>query len=111
MNYTWQTLRASDGLIETVDAWPTLDAVLAEIAASNWEEPSNRWLSFVVDEAGQVVAVALFGPGLELMVIVSDGRCMRHPVPAFYREHGIGQPEPHHEETQRRGTGLPGGHP
>ena len=39
------------------------------------------------DEAtGDVVVVALFGPGMELLVAASDGRQLRFPVPEFYRE-------------------------
>lgn len=84
--FTWQTLRAGDGRIETVDHWPTLGEVIWEMACSSWEEPGNHWLSYVVDAAGQVVATAIFGPEMELLVTVSDGRRLRFPVPEFYRE-------------------------
>jgi hypothetical protein len=84
--FTWQTLRASDGRIETVDAWPTLGAVIWEMACSSWEEPGNAWLSYVVDESGQVVATAIFGPDDSLLVTISDGRQLRLPMPEFYRE-------------------------
>jgi hypothetical protein len=51
-----------------------------------WEEPGKHWLSYVVDADGLVVATAVFGPELELLVTVSDGRRRRFPVPEFYRE-------------------------
>ncbi|AMV40261.1 hypothetical protein [Planctomyces sp. SH-PL62] len=83
--FTWQTLRASDGRIETVDAWETLAAVIWEMACTSWEEPGNHWLSYVVDDAGQVVATALFGPEESLLVTISDGRQLCLPMPEFYR--------------------------
>ena len=85
--FTWQTLKASEGRIETVEHYPTLQAVIWEMACSSWEEPGNAWLSYVVaDETGHVVATALFGPGLELLLTISDGRQLTLPVPEFYRE-------------------------
>ena len=52
-----------------------------------WEEPGNQWLSYVVDDAtGEIAATAIFGPGLVLLVTVSDGRRLCFPVPEFYRE-------------------------
>lgn len=86
--FTWRTLRASDGRIETVDAWETLGAVIWEMACTSWEEPGNDWLSYVVDDAGQVVATALFGPEQSLLVTISDGRQLRLPMPEFYRTEG-----------------------
>jgi hypothetical protein len=93
--FVWHTVRGLDGRVETVDGWEALDALIAEMAVSSWEEPGNGWASYVTDDAtGEVVAVAIFGPGLELLVTVADGRQLRYPVPEFYREHGIGcQPE------------------
>jgi hypothetical protein len=89
--FVWHTVRGLDGRIELVDGWESLDALIAEMADSSWEEPGNGWASYVTDDtAGEVVAVAIFGPGLELLVAVSDGRQLRYPVPEFYREHGIG---------------------
>ena len=85
--FTWQTLRASDGRLETVDCWPSLGAVIWEMACTCWEEPGNQWLSYVVDDAtSEIVATAIFGPGLVLLVTVSDGRRLCFPVPEFYRE-------------------------
>ena len=85
--FTWQTLRASDGRLETVDRWPSLGAVIWEMACTCWEEPGNQWLSYVVDDAtGEIAATAIFGPGLVLLVTVSDGRRLCFPVPEFYRE-------------------------
>ena len=89
--YVWHVVRGAERRVETIDGWPTLEAVLAEMAASSWEEPDQGWASYVTDQAtGDVAAVALFGPGLELLVAVADGRQLRFPVPDFYREHGIG---------------------
>lgn len=87
--FTWQTLRAKDGLIQTVDGWASLEEIIGEMASSSWEEPSNQWLSFVFDETtGHVVATGLFGPEGELLVSVSDGRQLRFPMPEFYRDTG-----------------------
>jgi len=92
--YVWNTVRGKDGRVEIVDGWDSLDALLAEMAASSWEEPSNVWASYVTDDAtGEVVIVALFGPELELLVTVSDGRQLRYPVPEFYRQAGDGDQE------------------
>jgi hypothetical protein len=45
--------------------------------------------SYVTDDStGEAVAMALFGPGTELLVAVSDGRLLRFPVPERYREFG-----------------------
>jgi hypothetical protein len=35
------------------------------------------------------VAVAMFGPGTQLLVAVADGRQLTFPVPERYREPGI----------------------
>jgi hypothetical protein len=89
--YVWHVVRASDGRVQLVDGWETLDGVIAEMANSSWEEPDNRWVSYVTDEStGEAVAVALFGPGTELLVAVSDGSMLRFPVPERYRKDGIG---------------------
>ena len=88
--YTWHVVRAGDGRVELVDSWETLDVVIAEMASSSWEEPDNKWASLVTDEStGDAVAVALFGPGMELLVSVSDGRQLCFPVPERYREEAI----------------------
>lgn len=87
--FIWQTVRASDGRLETVDGWTTLGEIIWEMACSSWEEPGNAWLSYVVEEAtGQVVATAIFGPEGELLVTLADGRRFRFPVPEFYRTCG-----------------------
>jgi hypothetical protein len=89
--YVWHVVRAGDGRVGLVESWETLDAVIAEMASSSWEEPDNRWASYVTDDStGEAVAVALFGPELQLLVAVSDGRQLRFPVPERYREHEIG---------------------
>ena len=85
--YVWHVVRAGDGHVELVDGWESLDAVIAEMADSSWEEPDNRWVSYVTDDStGEAVAVALFGPGTELLVTVSDGRQLRVEMPERYRE-------------------------
>lgn len=84
--FVWQTLRADSGRVELVDRWPTLAAVVWEMACSSWEEPGNHWLSYVVDDAtGEVAATGIFGPGGELLVTLGDGRRFTFPVPEFYR--------------------------
>ena len=51
---------------------------------------SNQWLSYVVDDAtGEIAATAIFGPGLVLLVTVSDERRLCFPVPEFYREAAV----------------------
>jgi hypothetical protein len=86
--YLWHVVRAGDGRVEQVDGWETLDSVITEMAESSWEEPDNKWVSYVTDDStGEEVAVAIFGPGTELLVTVSDGRQLRFPVPIRYREH------------------------
>lgn len=85
--YAWHVVRAKDGRVELVDGWDSLDAVIAEMAASSWEEPDNTWVSYVTDDTtGDAMAVALFGPGQELLVAVSDGRQLRFEMPERYRE-------------------------
>ncbi len=84
--FTWHILRLAEGRIETVDAWPTLAAVVWEMACSSWEEAGNHCLSYVVEEAtGLIAATAVFRPELELLVTASDGRRWRFPLPEFYR--------------------------
>lgn len=85
--YVWRTVRGRDGRIGMIDGWESLDALLAEMAASSWEDPGNAWASYVTDDAtGEVVAVALFGPGMEVLVAVSDGRQLSLSVPERYRD-------------------------
>jgi hypothetical protein len=85
--FTRNAVRGADNRVEIVDGWPSLDAVLAEMAASAWEEPSNTWMNFVVnDETGEVVASSLFGPGLDLLITCADGRRLRVEIPAQYSE-------------------------
>lgn len=92
--YVWNTIKGTDGRVEVVDGWESLDALLAEMAASSWEEPGNARASYVTDDAtGDVVIVALFGPERVLLVTVSDGRQLRYPVPEFYRQAGDGDQE------------------
>jgi hypothetical protein len=89
--FVWHVVKAGDGRVELVDGWESLDAVIAEMAASSWEEPDNRWVSYVTDDStGDAVAMALFGPGMELLVTVSDGRQLCFPVPECYREGATG---------------------
>lgn len=84
--FIWRSLRVKEGRIEEIDGWETLGAVVWEMACSSWEEPGNDWLSYIVDDAtGQVVATAIFGPEMELLVTLADGRRMRFPEPEFYR--------------------------
>lgn len=85
--FTWNVVRARDGRTETVDGYESLDAVLEEMASSVWETPSNEWVNYVTGEAtGEVVATAIFGPGLELLVTFADGRRMNVPMPERYRQ-------------------------
>jgi hypothetical protein len=93
--YLWHVVRAGDGRVELVDGWESLDAVIAEMALSSWEEPDNRWVSYVTDDSSrEAVAVVIFGPGTEFLVAVSDGRLLRFPVPPRYRDDAIGGDSP-----------------
>ena len=58
------------------------------MACWSWEEPGNRWLSYVVDAARLVVATAIFGPDDALLVTLTDGRRLCFPVPEGYRAEG-----------------------
>jgi hypothetical protein len=88
--YVWYVERAGGDRVQQVDGWTTLDGVIAEMATSSWEDPCNAWTSYVTDDStGEAVAVALFGPDLELLVAVSDGRQLRFPMPDRYREHAL----------------------
>ena len=83
--YTCHTLHSRDRRIETVGGWESLDEVVAAMAATSWEEPSNYWVSYVTDATGEAVALGLFGLGLDLLVVVADGRQLRFPMPERYR--------------------------
>lgn len=83
--YTWKVASGRDK-VETIEGYETLEDVLQEMAASSWEDDTNEWVSFVVDEdTGHVVATGLFGPDRSLLVTVADGRVYTVPVPEFYR--------------------------
>ena len=85
--FTWRTLNAATGRIETVEAYPTLDDAIADMAVLAWEDPGNHWLDYVVNEAtGEVAATGLFGPGLELLITIADGRRMGFEMPEGYQE-------------------------
>lgn len=85
--YVWNVLRGKDNRVETVEGSASLDAVIDNLAATSWEEPSNSWLSYVTDDStGEVVATALFGPGLVLLVTLADGRRLTFEMPESYRE-------------------------
>jgi hypothetical protein len=87
MSVTWHTLRVTDGKIEAIECYPTLDDCIRNMALLAWEEPSNAWFDYVTDdESGEAVAVALFGPGLELLVTCADGRQLNFEMPERYRE-------------------------
>ena len=79
---TWHTAGAEK--TEVVESFPDVEAALAELASSSWEEPTNRWISYLTDERGEAVAVAIFGPARELLVAVSDGRQLAFAMPEFY---------------------------
>ena len=62
--YLWHVVRAGDGRVELVDGWETLDALIAEMADSSWEEPDNRWVSYVTDDStGEAVVRVRAGHG------------------------------------------------
>lgn len=101
--YAWHVVRGADGRVEAIDAWQSLDAVIAEMVAISWDQPDCDWASYVTDDdTGAVAAVALFGPDRELLISVADGRQLRFPAPDIYRKQCI---------TCDDGTGVKGARP
>jgi hypothetical protein len=72
MTFTWNVVRGSDGKVEIVEGYASLDEAVAEMA-NYWDDTSNAWGNFVTDEAGEVVATAIYA-GEELLVSCADGR-------------------------------------
>ena len=85
MSFTWNTMGVGDHRVKEVDAFPTLEEVLANMATLAWEDSTNHLVDYVTDdERGEVVAVAIFGPEKELIVTISDGRIIRYQMPHKY---------------------------
>jgi hypothetical protein len=83
----WQTVWAGTGDMEVVEAYHTLEDALRDLQILAWEEPSNCWVDYFMDEqSGEAVAVAIFGPEQELLVTCADGRRLTFEMPEQYRE-------------------------
>ncbi len=84
--YTWCTMSTRDRRVQEVDCWPTLDEALASMAKQSWENTSRRLVDWISNEAGEVVAVSIYGPELKLLVACSDGRRLEFEVPEYYKD-------------------------
>ena len=84
--YHWNTMSIKKGVPEVVDCWPTLDEAVAAMAKDSWEDTSRKLVDWITDENGEVVAVSIYGPELELLVTCSDGRRLLFPVPERYKD-------------------------
>lgn len=84
--YTWCTMSTRDRRVQEVDCWPTLDEMLASMAKQSWENTSLRLVDWISNEAGEVVAVSIYGPELKLLVACSDGRRLEFEVPEYYKD-------------------------
>jgi hypothetical protein len=82
---TWFTMGIDNHKVQEVDIYPTLEEVLAAMASTAWEDDSNKLVDWITDEE-RVVAVAIFGPGKELLVTCADGRQLRFEMPERYKE-------------------------
>lgn len=78
--FTWNTMSTRDRRVQEVDSWPSLDEALASMA-TKLEDTSRRLVDWITDEGGEVVAVSIYGPGLELLVACADGRRLEFPMP------------------------------
>jgi hypothetical protein len=84
---TWHTIQADTGHMEIVEAFDGLEEALAEMRLLAWEEPSNRYADYLLDQnTGEAVVVAIFGPEQELLVTCADGRRLSFPMPDSYRQ-------------------------
>jgi demethoxyubiquinone hydroxylase (CLK1/Coq7/Cat5 family) len=72
MTFQWYVVRGSDGTVEAVEGYDSIDDALVEMANAS-DDLSNEWLSYLVDEAGTIVATAIYA-GQELLVSCADGR-------------------------------------
>jgi hypothetical protein len=83
----WNTFDALTGKTEPVEAFHSLEDAIKDMTLLAWDSPTNRWSDVLVDEnTGEVVAVAVFGPELELIIACADGRLLRFERPETYKE-------------------------
>jgi hypothetical protein len=81
----WHTVRAATGRMEVIEAYHTLEDAIKDMAILAWEEPSNCYADYLMDEqTGEAVAVAIFGPEMELIVTCADGRHLTFSMPESY---------------------------
>jgi hypothetical protein len=84
--YTWHTMSTRDKRVQEVDSWPSLDEALSAFATQSWEDTSRRLVDYITDEDGQVVAVSIYGPNLELLVACARRRTLTMPVPEYFKD-------------------------
>jgi hypothetical protein len=86
MILTWNTMSTATKRVQEVDDWPTLDEAIAAMAKDSWEDTSRKLVDWLTDENGEVVAVSIFGPELELLISCADGRQLRFFMPERYQD-------------------------
>jgi hypothetical protein len=87
MSFTWNTMALNNPKRQEVDVFPTLGEVLECMAALAWEDATNKLVDYVTDDAlGTVAAVAIFGPGKQLLVTCADGRRLSFKMPERYED-------------------------
>jgi hypothetical protein len=83
----WYSVRAETGKGDPVEAYHSVEDAIKDMALLAWEEPSNRYADYLMDEqTGEAVAVAIFGPELELLVTCADCRRLTFEMPETYKE-------------------------
>jgi hypothetical protein len=85
MSYSWFTMSIADHKVQEVETYGTLEEILEAMSRSAWDNDSNRLVDWVCDEE-QVAAVAIFGPGKDLLVTCADGRMLTFQMPESYKE-------------------------
>ena len=83
----WHSVEAGTGHLEVVEAYHTLEDALRDVRLLAWEEAGNHYVNYLMDEnTGEAVAIALFGPEMEMVVTCADGRHLTFPMPDTYKE-------------------------
>jgi hypothetical protein len=81
---TWQVMRGSDGKVEVVEGYETLDEAIADMAEYR-DDTTNQWGNFITDEEDRIVAVALYAWD-GLLVACADGRQLRFEMKGSHKE-------------------------
>jgi hypothetical protein len=83
----WNTIQADTGRVEVIEAYHSVEDAIKDMSLQAWEEPSNRWADYLMDEqTGEAVGVAIFGPEQELLITLADGRRLTFEMPERYKE-------------------------